>query len=86
MINSMRATVTIDDELFSTADRLASEVGLSRSGFYQRAIESYVRRLREKALTDQMNHHLEKHPDGPDPGLESYVAEAWSSRMGEDEW
>ena len=86
MMSSMRATVTIDDLLFSEADERAKEMGLSRSRLYQTALEHYLRRLRERKLTEQMNRHLDRYGDETDRHLESYVAEAWSSDMGDDEW
>ena len=86
MINRMRATVTVDDALFAEADRRAAELGLSRSGFYERAIEYYLQRLREEMLTDRMNRLLDKHGDSIDPDFASHVAEVWARDMGEDEW
>ncbi len=82
----MRATVTIGASLFSQADEQAKQLGLSRSRFYQQAIEHYLRRLRERRLTEQMNRHLENYGEATDPGLESYVAETWARDMGNDEW
>lgn len=86
MLFRMRATVTVDDALFTEADRRAAELGLSRSGFYERALEHYLALLREEMLTDRMNRLLERHGDGIDPGFASHVAEAWSRDMGDDEW
>jgi metal-responsive CopG/Arc/MetJ family transcriptional regulator len=82
----MRATVTVDDELFAEADRRAAELGVSRSGFYQRALEHYLERLRAAALTDRMNRFLERYGDGIDSDFASHVAEVWSRDMGDDEW
>ena len=86
MISRMRATVTIDESLFSEADECAKEMGLSRSRFYQSALQHYLRRLRERKMTEQMNRHLEKYGETTDRALESYVAEAWARDMGNDEW
>jgi len=86
MLLGMRATVTIDDDLFLEADRRAREMGLSRSGFYQRAVERFLRELRDGALTEQMNRYLEKHDDPTDDAIADYVAEVWGREMGEDEW
>jgi hypothetical protein len=86
MLQRMRATVTVDDTLFAEADRRAAELGLSRSGFYERALEYYLERLREEMLTNRMNRLLDKYDDGIDPGFASHVAEVWSRDMGDDEW
>ena len=82
----MRATVTVDDALFAEADSRAAELGLSRSGFYQRALEHYLARLREDALTERMNRLLERSGDDADAGLAGHVAEVWARDMGDDEW
>ena len=86
MLSSMRATVTVDDELFAEADRLAEELGLSRSRFYQRALEHYLERLREETLTEQMNRLLDRYGEDADAGFASHVAEVWAREMGDDEW
>ena len=86
MLSSMRATVTIEPSLFTEADRRAKELGLSRSRFYQTALEHYLRDLRDRRLTDQMNRHLERYDERGDRDLESYVAEVWARDMGDDEW
>jgi metal-responsive CopG/Arc/MetJ family transcriptional regulator len=43
----MRSTVTIRDDLFEAADRVAARLGISRSRLYQIALEAYLRRLEE---------------------------------------
>src|SRR5690606_23660197 len=55
MHSGMRATVTIRDDLFEAADRVAERLGISRSRLYQTALEAYLRRLEEDVLTEQMN-------------------------------
>lgn len=86
MIASMRATVTIDDDLFSEADRRAAEQGISRSRLYQQALEHYLRELRARALTEQMDRHLQRHGQAIDAAFGDYVAEAWAQELGDDEW
>ena len=86
MIDSMRATVTIDNDLFSEADRQADAMGLSRSGFYQEALRVYLRRIRDARLTEQMNGFLERQGEPENTGLERLVAQAWSRDMGDDDW
>lgn len=86
MHQSMRATVTIRDDLFERADRAAAELGVSRSRLYQTALETYLRRLEEDALTVQMNSvasHLDQAREG---SLRKYVARTWKQSMGDDEW
>ena len=86
MINSMRATITIRDDLFEAADEIAEELGVSRSRLIQDALERYLRLLKEQGLTEQMNAHIEKHGSSLDPAFLRYVARAWANDMGDDEW
>lgn len=85
MINGMRATVTIRDELFEEADAMARRLGISRSRLYQTALERHLTELRERALTEQMNEHIRAHGDAG-AGFEHYVAKVWAQDMGDDEW
>ncbi len=86
MISSMRATVTIDDDLFEEADAVAEQMGISRSGLYQEALRRYLEALRERALTAQVDEHIRIHgqPDGA--SFQRYVGRVWAQEMGDDEW
>ena len=86
MLHSMRATITIGDELFAEADRIATAHGISRSRLYQEALESHLRLLREDELTAQMNRHIERHGQPIDESFREYVAKTWAADMGDDEW
>lgn len=83
---SMRATVTIRDELFHRADRAAAELGVSRSALYQRALQAYLRRLEEDALTAQMNSVASHLDHAREESFREYVARTWEQSMGDDEW
>jgi hypothetical protein len=82
----MRATVTIRDDLFEEADRVASRLGISRSRLYQAALESYLRRLNEDILTEQVNSLVERAGEPTDEAFRRYIARAWKQSMGDDEW
>ena len=86
MLQGMRATLTVDDDLFVEADRRAAQLKLSRSAFYQRALEHYLEQLRADELTTRMNRFLDRYGDDADAGLASHVAEVWKRDMGDDEW
>jgi metal-responsive CopG/Arc/MetJ family transcriptional regulator len=82
----MRSTINIRDELLGEADRVAKRLGISRSRLFQDALEEYLKALRGKALTEQMNAHLEAHGQPIDAGFQRYIARAWKQDMGDDEW
>ena len=52
----MKTAVSVPDELFERADRLARTAGLSRSEVYSRALREYVARHSADQITDALNH------------------------------
>jgi Arc/MetJ family transcription regulator len=86
MIHGMRATVTIDDELFGEADAMADRLGISRSRLYQEALRRYIATLRERALTEQLDAHIRVHGQPLDASFQRYVSRVWAQDMGDDEW
>ena len=47
----MKTTISIPDDLFAAADRLARELKQSRSQLYSRAVREYVARHSEDSVT-----------------------------------
>lgn len=82
----MRATVTIGDELFERAERVAEELGVSRSRLYQLAIESYLCRLRDQALTLRANETIARYGQPMSAGFGDYIKKAWGEEAGDDDW
>jgi len=52
---SMKTAVSIPDEVFEEAERLASELQTSRSQLYSRALQEFVARHAPDRLTEAMN-------------------------------
>lgn len=67
----MKTAISIPDELFDSADRLAEELGVSRSELYARAVEEYVAKARGADITAQLNEVYAEEPSGLDPELRS---------------
>lgn len=86
MILSMRATVTIPDDLFALVDQYTERLGVSRSRLVQDALARHIRALRDQALTEQTNAQVVLLGEVRDAALERYVARAWSQELGDDEW
>lgn len=62
----MKTAVSLPDEVFETAERLASRLKVSRSELYARALQDYVRRHAPDAVTeayDQICGELESQAD-----------------------
>jgi metal-responsive CopG/Arc/MetJ family transcriptional regulator len=55
MTTGMKVAVSIPNDLFDDAEELVSELSLPRSQFYSDALRDYVRKLKDRRLTDQIN-------------------------------
>jgi metal-responsive CopG/Arc/MetJ family transcriptional regulator len=51
----MKAAVSIPDDVFEEADRLARELNTSRSQLYSRALKEFLARHAPDQVTDAMN-------------------------------
>ena len=51
----MKTAISIPDEVFEEAERLASELNTSRSQLYSRALQEFVARHAPDRLTEAMN-------------------------------
>lgn len=56
----MKTAVSIPDEVFEEAERLAAELQTSRSELYSRALREYVARHAPDRLTEAMNRVIEE--------------------------
>jgi predicted transcriptional regulator len=64
----MKVAVSIPDDLFQLAEKLAHDLDLSRSALYAKALRELVERLRDEAVTAQLNAALAAgKPQVPDP-------------------
>lgn len=66
----MKIAVSVPDDVFSRADELAAELGVSRSHVYTSALEEYLeRRLAEEdPVTTRINEVVERLATEPDVG------------------
>jgi predicted DNA-binding protein len=82
----MRTTITIPDELFRRADQVAAELGISRSRLYQRAVEHYLRVLRDDALTLQANETVARCGQPMGASFRRHINRTWREGLGDDDW
>jgi predicted transcriptional regulator len=67
----MKTAVSIPDDLFQQAEKLAGELELSRSALYAKALREMIERLRDEAITAQINAAIaEAGPQAPDPFMQ----------------
>ena len=60
----MKTAVSLPDPLFEAADRLARQLGKSRSQLYAEAVRAYLERHRDEDVTRRLNEVY-----GAEPGL-----------------
>lgn len=51
----MKVAVSIPDDIFADADRLAKQFGSSRSAFYADALKEFIRARESRKMIDQWN-------------------------------
>jgi len=62
----MKTAVSLPDEIFRDAERLARRLKKSRSQLYQEAVAEYVARHEPEAITEALNRLAEDVNTGPD--------------------
>ena len=78
----MKVAVSIPDDVFKEAERLAKKLKKSRSRLYAIAIAEYLKRQREDEITEAVNKALKEVGDEPDP----FVREAARRTLKRVEW
>jgi predicted transcriptional regulator len=71
----MKTAVSISDELFSKAEKLAKRKKISRSRLYSQAIEEYLEKEDEKKITENINRVCRDVDTSLDPASRVYAAE-----------
>ncbi|MCG3183987.1 MAG: hypothetical protein ICCCNLDF_02099 [Planctomycetes bacterium] len=71
----MKVAVSIPDELFKQAERLAKKLKKSRSKLYAMAVAEYLARQREAEITESVNRALAEVDNQADPFVEAAVDE-----------
>ncbi len=51
----MKTAISLPDSLFEKAERLAANLGLNRSQLFARALEAFIERHDNEAVTDRLN-------------------------------
>lgn len=59
----MKVAVSIPDDVFEEAERLAIELGMSRSQLYSHALQEFVARYAPDRLTEAMNRVVDEAGD-----------------------
>jgi len=66
----MKTAVSVPDEVFEEAERLAKRLKISRSKLYAKALTDFVSRHSPDAVTDSFNRVCAEVQDEPDPAFQ----------------
>ena len=85
----MKTAISIPDKLFAAAEREAKRRGVSRSKFYQEALEVLMKARKSHAVTEALNKSLAASPDPDDPMMDRLTKATmarveWSHEAGRD--
>ncbi len=80
----MKTAISLPDNLFQKADRVAKRLGLSRSELYRRAVEAFIRDQSGLAVREALDrvYSTEENRGRLDPGLERIQEES----LPKEEW
>jgi metal-responsive CopG/Arc/MetJ family transcriptional regulator len=67
----MKTAISLEDELLLEADRIARQMGVSRSRLFSIALEAYLRKRRNQEILGQLN---KVYADEPSPNERRTVA------------
>ena len=65
----MKTAISLPDDLFASADRLAARLGVSRSELYQRALTRFVAEHEDAYVTERLDRVYGETDAGVDPVL-----------------
>jgi metal-responsive CopG/Arc/MetJ family transcriptional regulator len=80
----MKTAISIPDTLFVAAERLAKQLGISRSELFAKAVKGFLAKNGQVGVTEQLN-AIYAAPEDND-GLESELHSMQSKSLGEDSW
>lgn len=78
----MKTAISIPDDVFADAEKLARRLKTSRSQLYSRAVREYVVRHDADQITDALNAFCEEEPSS----YEAFAAAAARRTLRNSEW
>jgi predicted transcriptional regulator len=78
----MKTAISLPDEVFVHAERLARKLHKTRSQLYREAVTEFIARHEPDAVTEAMDRVAAELDVRPDP----FVREATRRRLGSSEW
>jgi metal-responsive CopG/Arc/MetJ family transcriptional regulator len=81
----MKTAISIPDDVFREADKLAKRLKKSRSQLYSEAVAEYTARYDEDEITASINRVLDD-PEAADPELDAIITAVGRRVLLETEW
>ncbi len=78
----MKTAISIPDKVFSEAEKVAEELGVTRSELYKQALEKFLKERRSKQISDELNAFYAEEDSSLDPVL----AKIQSLSVGPSDW
>ncbi len=78
----MKTAISLPDDLFEAAERLASELGVTRSHLYADAVAEFVEHHRDENITQALNRVYSRTTSNLDPRVEQLQ----QLSLGSEEW
>ncbi|PID41937.1 MAG: hypothetical protein CSA52_00365 [Gammaproteobacteria bacterium] len=78
----MKTAISIPDKIFNSAEALAHRLRVSRSELYAKAVEDYLRRNKNRGVTEILNDVYREDSNSLDDELYSIQAQS----TGKDKW
>ncbi|HEY5526737.1 MAG TPA: hypothetical protein VIK02_04065 [Candidatus Anoxymicrobiaceae bacterium] len=80
-----KTSISIDEDLFSKADALAREFGVSRSQLYAKALESFMSQRDNLQLLAEIDEAYST-PETPAERKKRALTKTYSRRLSDGEW
>lgn len=82
ILTAMKTAISIPDPVFTEAEKLAQQLGVSRSELYTSAVRDYVESHRNDRITERLDEIYAVEDSSPDPVVQrlqavSLPAETW---------
>jgi metal-responsive CopG/Arc/MetJ family transcriptional regulator len=78
----MKTAISIPDDVFTSADRLAKRLRMSRSELYVRAVQLYIKECRHTGVKEKLNEVYAQEGESVDSG----VLNAQAASIPSEEW
>lgn len=73
----MKTAISIPDQIYDRAEKLARRLGKSRSELYAKAVQNYVDRHQDDDVTAKLNTVYGSEPSELDPVLTDLQTKSW---------